>query len=185
MRPASHPSHDSSQIDCARPPLRKNRHVRDSAVRRSWRSTITVGLAIVAGCDSPAQPTRPPIALTVPAVVTGRYLTCETCEVSLWVSLEFPVTVGDPHGSGGTVHEVRVTATNQSRGQMLGGSSRPNANYAYPNTAVPAGGTLTLMAGLVISPAPPPRDEVVVGVLVTLGDGRSAVGSAHLALSAE
>jgi hypothetical protein len=118
-------------------------------------------------------------------VVTGRYVTCETCDVSLWVSIEFPVTVADPDGAGGTVQEVRVTATNRSRGQVLAGGSRPNADFSYPDTTVPAGGRLTLMAGLVISPAPPPRDEVVVAVLVTLGDGRSALGSARLAVSSE
>ena len=172
-------------MDCARSRVRKNRRVADNAVGRRWRLAVTAALASGAGCGSPAQPTRPPITLTVPAIVTGRYVTCDTCEVGLWISLEFPVTVGDPDGSGGTVQEVRVTATNRSRGQVLGGSSRPNADFAYPDTTVPAGGTLTLMAGLVISPAPPPRDEVVVGVLVTLGDGRSALGSARLAVSPE
>jgi hypothetical protein len=165
--------------------VRKNRRVRDNAVGRRWRLAVTAALAMGAGCDNPAQPTQPPIALTVPAVVTGRYVACEPCEVALWVSLEFPVTVGDPEGSGGTVQEVRVTATNRSRGQVLAGGSRPNADFSYPDTTIAAGGRLTLMAGLVISPAPPPRDEVVIGVLVTLGDGRFAVGSARLAVSAD
>jgi hypothetical protein len=142
-------------------------------------------VAITAACDSPTRPGRPPIALTIPSTVTGRYVSCATCEVTLWISVEFPVVVADPDGAGGTVQDVRVTATNQSRGTVLAGNTRPNSEFPYPNTTVPAGGTLSLMAGVVISPASPPRDEVVIAVLVTLSDGRTGLASAPLVVASE
>ena len=82
-------------------------------------------------------------------------VSCPTCDVgTLSAVAEFPVTVGDPDGSGGVVEEVRTTAVNRSRGISLGANVRPNSQFSYPTTSVPARGSLQLSAGLVITPPP-------------------------------
>lgn len=57
---------------------------------------------------------------------------------------------------------------------------RPNVNYSYRETRVPAGGALTLQAGLVYEPLPPPRDEVYLVVIVTFRDGTSVRAETRL-----
>ena len=137
-------------------------------------------------CDSPARPYRAGVTLVVPATIQGRLVRCATCDGgTLSVVAEFPVTVGDQDGSGGVVEEVRTTAVNRSRGISLGASVRPNAQFSYPMTSVPARGSLQLSAGLVITPPPPPRDEVSVTVSVRLTDGRTSTASAPLVVTAE
>jgi hypothetical protein len=140
-------------------------------------------LALVACGSSPAAPSRPGITLGMPSSVTGTYVSCADCETPLVVVAEFAVAVGDPEGPGGTVQRVEVVAVDTSRGTELARNVRPNADVPYPVTALPAGGSLTLAAGVVISPAPPPKDTVTVSVTVRLTDGRASTGSAPLVVS--
>jgi hypothetical protein len=146
-------------------------------------STLVVG--VLAGCSSPERPSARGVTLVLPASVQARHGTCATCEVSTWVFAEFPVIVGDPEGPGGTLATVETTAVNTTRGGALAHNARPNADYAYTRTAVPAGGTLEVLAGIVIAPPPPPRDAVRINVVVALADGRKSIGSAPLVVTAE
>jgi len=140
-------------------------------------------LALVACGGSPAAPSLPGVTLGVPSTVTGRYVSCAACESPLVVVAEFPVVIGDPEGPGGTVQRVEIVAMNASRGTEIARNVRPNADVAYPVTALPGGGSLTLAAGVVITPAPPPQDAVTLSVTVRLTDGRASTGSVALAVS--
>ena len=140
-------------------------------------------LALASCGGSPSKPSLPGITLGVSATITGKYVACSTCDPPLVVSTEFPVVVGDPDGPGGTVRQVEVVAVETSRGTEIARNIRPNADFVYPVTAVPKAGSLTLAAGVVISPAPPPRDSVNVTVTVRLEDGRASTASAALAVA--
>ena len=140
-------------------------------------------LALASCGGSPSAPSLPGLTLGVPATITGKYVACSTCDPPLVVSAEFPVVVGDPGGPGGTVRQVEVVAVDASRGTEVARNTRPNADFAYPVTAVPKAGSLTLAAGVVISPAPPPRDSVNVTVTVRLTDGRASTALAALAVA--
>jgi hypothetical protein len=155
-----------------------------SAARRVRTLPAAAAVLALAGCaDSPARPSVPGITLGVPSTVTGKYVSCAACETPLVVVAEFSVVVGDPAGPGGTVERVEIVATDASRGAEVARNVRPNADVPYPVTALPSGGSLTLAAGVVISPAPPPKDAVTVSVTVRLTDGRASTGSAPLVVS--
>jgi hypothetical protein len=94
--------------------------------------------------------------------------------------LEFPVVIQDVGGPGGTVQSVTTIVTNRSRDIDVGRNVRPNADVSYLDTVIPAGGSLTLAAGIVFE-VQPPRDEVRVSVVVTLSTGRRAEQSGSLA----
>jgi len=72
-----------------------------------------------------------------------------------------------------------------SRGVALAQNVRPTADHPFTATTVPAGGTLQVFAGIVIAPPPPPRDSTLHQRGVAPGDGRTAVGSVPLVISAE
>jgi hypothetical protein len=74
---------------------------------------------------------------------------------------------------------------NVSRGVALAQNVRPNTDHPFTATTVPAGGTLQVFAGIVIALPPPARDSISINVAVALGDGRTAVGSVPLVISAE
>ena len=148
---------------------------------RSVAAVAALGLAIVAGCSSEAKPTPPPIAVSLASPVEGRVVSCASCSGVPTLVIEVPVTVGDPMGSGGVLAEVTLVALNRSRGGELARNTRPNGQYAFPDTSVPAGGQLVVLAGLV-APLPPPRDEISVTVHVRLTDGREGSAAAPLQL---
>jgi hypothetical protein len=157
-----------------------------SSYRIKPRLLVSTLLAVLAtGCSSPARPSVRGLTLALPASVQARYVTCATCGPAIWLFAEFPVVVGDPDGAGGTLATVETTAVNTTRGGALAHNTRPNADYAYTRTTVPAGGTLEVLAGIVIAPPPPPRDAVSINVLVTLADGRKSVGSSPLTVVVE
>ena len=139
--------------------------------RAAW--TLAVGL-VLSGCGGQGRPTpsAPGITLRVPDPIAGRYAACPACpEPASTVVAEFTVVVGDPAGPGGTVAALEVRVFNRSRDTELARNTRPNASVGLPDAAIPAAGELQLEAGITLSP-PPPRDEVVVTVVVTLTDGR-------------
>jgi hypothetical protein len=152
-------------------------------ILRSRRfTTLFCILALaVAACDDsmPIGPTPPPasaaLTLTFSEPVSARLVACATCTLPPFLSVvaEFPVTIGDPAGPGGAVQTVETRVVNRSRGSDAGTNTRPNADFTYPNTALPARGSLTLGAGLVFD-MQPPRDELQVVVRVLLTDGRAA-----------
>ena len=136
---------------------------RDSADRCVCTPAAAAALLALAACGgSPAEPSRPGITLGVPSTITGKYVSCAACDAPLVVVAEFIVVVGNPGGPGGTVERVEIVAVNASRGTEVARNVRPNADVPYPVTALPGGGSLMLSAGVVISPAPPPKDAVTV-----------------------
>jgi hypothetical protein len=144
---------------------------------RSLHQLLAAALLLAAcACGSPTTPSSP-LTLALTASVTGRIIVCTTCTMppEQWIVAEFPVTLSDPRGPGGTLQSIETRVFNRTRGRTeLGRNARPNADYQYADLAVPAGGSLTLPAGIVFHPLPPPRDELVVEVVATLTDGRSA-----------
>lgn len=108
-------------------------------------------------------------------------VSCASCPDAPTLVIDVPVTISDPMGSGGVLAEVTLVALNRSRSLELARNTRPNDEYAFPDTSVPAGGQLVVRAGLV-APLPPPRDEISVTVHVRLTDGREASATAPLQL---
>jgi hypothetical protein len=97
--------------------------------------------------------------------------------------IEFPLTIADPTGPGGTLASVTLVVRNVSRAMEAGRNVRPNADFAYPVTTIPPRGSLSLAAGLVF-PVTPPRDELEVVVSVALTDGRTVNRTARVAVGA-
>jgi hypothetical protein len=161
-------------------------------MRRAWSSALALTwlLASIACDGGAAGPSERPsgvpptavLALEVPETVQGRYVACDTCEVPLVVVAEFDVTVGDPRGPGGILERVEVVASDLSRGTVYARNARPNRDVALANREIPAGGTLTAPAGIVIAPAPPPRDSVALSIVVALTDGRTSTRTVPLAV---
>jgi hypothetical protein len=134
---------------------------------------------LVAGCDD-APPSSPSRALTLAFAdpVLARLVAGDDA-AAVYAVAEFDVVVGDPLGPGGVVRSVETRIVNRSRTTEVARNARPNSDFAYPNTAVPAGGSLTLPAG-VVYPLPPPRDDVQVVVTVMLTDGRRVEQAARV-----
>jgi hypothetical protein len=150
--------------------------------RAAW--TLAAGL-VLCGCGEPARPTpsAPGITLRVPNPIAGRYA-CPGCpEPAPTVVAEFTVAVGDPAGPGGTVATLEVRVFNRSRDTELARNTRPTTSVGLPDAAIPAAGELQLQAGIALAP-PPPRDEVVVTVIVTLTDGRQTSRTVPLVIEA-
>jgi hypothetical protein len=128
------------------------------------------------------EPTPPPLTLVLPATVEGRLVACGTCaDPTPRVVAEFPVGVSDAQGPGGSIDRLETIVMNRSRGLEVGRNVRPNADYAFPDSTVPARGQLVVQAGIVFGP-PPPRDEIVVTVRVHLTDDRQASSTVPLAI---
>jgi hypothetical protein len=147
------------------------------------RARVALAAALLCGltgCSDEVAPSPPPISLTLPSPAEGRLVACMTCpEPSTTLVIELPVTVRDQSGPGGTVERLTTILTNRSRDIEIGRNVRPNSSYAFPSSALPAGGQLVLQAGLTTAP-PPPRDELILTVHVRLTDGREAQASAPL-----
>jgi hypothetical protein len=130
-------------------------------------------VASAAACGrSPTSASPPPLVLAFAAPVTATFVT------DTFVA-EFPVTLSDPNGTGGTVAYLDTIVFNQSRNLEAKRNRRPNASFALPVATVPAGGSVTLPAGVGYAP-PPPRDQMIITVTVRLTDGREASHSAQL-----
>jgi hypothetical protein len=125
----------------------------------------------------------PDIALSTPDRVTARYATCGTCETEVTAVAEFAVTVSDRNGPGGTLASVETIATNTTRSSEIARNTRPNGDVGYPVTTVPKGGSLSVSAGVVMTPAPPPRDAITVTVAVRLTDGRMTMRTVPVAFT--
>lgn len=121
---------------------------------------------IVACSRSPASASPPPLVLTYATPVTA------TLVGDTFVA-EFPVTLSDPRGSGGTIAYLETIVFNQSRKLEVQRNRRPNASFALPVATLPAGRSITLPAGVAYAP-PPPRDQIIISVTVRLTDGREA-----------
>lgn len=145
---------------------------------------LTVALA-VPGCggSTPTEPEAPSLALLLPQSVQARIVACDTCPDPIIVTAEFTVAVQSLDSRGGTVASVETTVVNQSRSVMMVRNVRPNSDFGYPDTSLPPGGRLELAAGAAFS-LPPPRDEIVVRVLVRMSDGREASATAPVVVVA-
>jgi hypothetical protein len=142
-------------------------------------TTLAAGPAC--GGDS-TDPSPPPVTIGMPASVEGRLVTCDSCaEPTVTVIVEFDVVVRDPLGPGGTLQRLETVVTNRSRASEVARNARPNASFTFPDRTIPPRGQLTVQAGVGFAP-PPPRDEIVVGVEVTLTDGRTASASSPLVI---
>jgi hypothetical protein len=154
------------------------------AVTSLARITLTILLlAAVAACGNATGPSEA-LAVTFAVPVAARRVACPACTVEPreWAVAEFPVTIADASNRGGTVASVEARVTNRSRGIELGRGVRPNSDYAYPDTRLPAGGALVAEAGVVFFPVPPAGDDVWIDVIVTLTDGRVARHSGSVAI---
>ncbi|MGQ0736455.1 MAG: hypothetical protein ACT4QD_22730 [Acidobacteriota bacterium] len=152
---------------------------------RTWIPLVVL-VAGTAGCGGPRTPSSPsaPLILTFATPIPMRLVTCGPCEVPSTVFvIEHPVTIADPIGPGGSVEQVEVVVRNLPRNLEVGRNRRPNADHAYRDTHLPAGGVLTLEAGIVF-PITPSRDELEVTVWVTLTDGRRQSRSAGVVMLA-
>ncbi len=141
---------------------------------RTLLALAVTATALAAACGgSPAAPTSTiDIAFATP--VRGQVVTCGSCTTAPkeWVAAEFPVTV--TADAAGSVASVTVIVRNRSRGSVeMGRNVRPNKDSPYPDTRVPARGSLTVGAGIVYFPPPAAEEDVVVDVTVRLEDGRS------------
>lgn len=143
-------------------------------MRRTLVFVLAVTVSAMACDDGPASPDRA-LTLTFANAVTARLVTAGATVNAVG---EFDVSVGDPAGPGTTVQSLETRVVSASRGVELGRSTRPNGDYAFTDASVPAGGTLTLQAGIVI-PSPPPRDELRVTVTIRTADGRLTERSAR------
>ena len=136
----------------------------------------------MAGCgDHSTSPTPPPLSLILPAQIEGHFSACGTCADPLTVVVEFAVTVVDATGPGGTLATLETRVLNSSRGVEVARNVRPNADVGLSPSAVPAGGRVTVEAGIVFPP-PPPRDTLTVVAVARLTDGRETSASAPLAI---
>jgi hypothetical protein len=148
------------------------------------RMSGLVLLLWAAGCggENGPGPSRPPLTVTMPDPVEGRYVSCTTCpEPSVTVILEFAVTIADPNGDGGTLDRLETVVINATRGEQIVRNVRPNASYSFANRTIARGGSLTVEAAAGFAP-PPPRDDVRVTVHAHLTDGRSGTSTAPLAV---
>lgn len=140
-----------------------------------------VAVAVMAGavgaCSEVAPtPVAPALVLAVEEPVVARFVP----ETGI-LSAEFPVSISDPTGPGGSLVFVEVLVVNRTRGVVLARNRRPNTTYAYSDVHVPSGGRLTVAAAVGFSP-PPPRDHVVLAVRAGLTDGREVERTAAVEL---
>jgi hypothetical protein len=136
-------------------------------VRRVYFTWLLVACAAWACDDNGTSPSRAALTLTVNDPLIARFEASSNVMVA-----EFPATISDPAGGGGTLATVVTTVFNRSRGAAMVRNERPNASFAFPETMLPAGGSLTVQAGAAFT-VPPPRDDIVVVVEARLSDGRA------------
>ena len=143
---------------------------------------ILIGLSMIvmAACgDRVTTPTPAVLTIEIPAAITARVELCPTCSPAFPAVAEFPVTITDASGRGGTVESVETRIQNVSRNALMALNLRPNRDVGYENVTLAGAGRLVLQAGVVFD-VPPPRDEVWAIVTVRLTDGRMAVTSARV-----
>jgi hypothetical protein len=146
---------------------------------RSLRLLLLAVALTAPGCgESPTGPDAPSLVILLPAAVQAQMVACPGCsDPSVVATAEFPVTVRSLDAHGGVVESLETAVVNRSRLLPLVRNVRPNSDFGYPDTSLPARGALVLAAGAVF-PLPPPRDEIVVRVLVRLTDGREVSATA-------
>ena len=141
--------------------------------------------AMAAACGGPSSgPSRPPLALTLPAALEGRYATCGTCTDPPVVIVTFTVTVSDVSGPGGTIATLEARVMDTSRGVEVARNTRPNGDVGLSPSSVPPGGQVSVEAGIGFPP-PPPRDALTVIATARLTDGREASASAPLTIASQ
>ena len=150
-------------------------------MKRGLALVVAAQLFAVAACDSPARPQSQPAVALAPSV-TGAIVSCycTTDGPTVWATVAAPVIVTNPGTSSVRVASVEARAFNQTRKTLISSTVRPNTDFAYPEEEVPAGGSLTLEAGLVYHPLPSPQDDVRFVVVVTFRDGSTARAEARL-----
>ena len=143
-----------------------------------------MALAVMAAaCGGPSSgPSRPPLVLTLPAALEGHYAICVTCTDPPAVIVTFAVTVSDASGPGGTIATLEARVMDISRGVEIARNTRPNGDVGLSPSAVPAGGQVSIEAGIGFPP-PPPRDALTVIATAKLTDGREASASAPLSIT--
>lgn len=138
-------------------------------------------LLLTACGGSPLTPQTPPISLTLPPQVTGTVVRCETCGApTTWGTATASIVITNHSDRDRVTATVETTVVNRSRATVLGRNTRPNPDAPYPETRVPANGSLTLDAAVVYEPLPPPRDEIWFVVLVTFDNGASVRSETRL-----
>lgn len=140
------------------------------AVAVVMASAVVLGACRVTG----PTPLAPNLLLDFEEPVIARFVSATGVFIA-----EFPVTVSDPHGQGGRLALVEAVVFNRSRGSVVGSNRRPNVSHPFAEADVPAGGSLTVAAGVGFEP-PPPRDELVITVRVRLTDDREVVRTSAL-----
>lgn len=146
-----------------------------SGVRLACLALLLAACA-VAACDNNAtSPSPAALSLAIADPVVARFEAATNAMVA-----EFPATISDPAGGGGTLAMVVTTVFNRTRGAAVVRNERPNGSFAFPETALPAGGSLTVQAGAAFA-APPPRDDIVVVVEARLSDGRAVQRTVSIA----
>lgn len=141
--------------------------------------------ATLAGCSaSPVAPDPAAIALTIASEVTGRVVPCESCELPAVTAVATTnITLSNRGTISQRVAAVDTIVMNQTRRTVVAANRRPNADVALGDVEVPAHGWLTLEAG-VVYPVPPPRDDIRLLVIVTMGDGTRVQQQARLITAA-
>jgi hypothetical protein len=150
--------------------------------RRPLRSVILLhALALVACAGGPTGPLVRGATLLLPAQVAGTIVRCDFCtDPAIWAVVEAPVTITNVGNRGLRVASVEARVVNHTRLSVIASNTRPNVDISYPDTDVPANGSLTLEAAVVYHPLPPPRDEIWLVVIVSFEDGTSADARARL-----
>lgn len=148
-------------------------------------SILAAALLVTAGCsDAPTKPS-PTVTLSFATPVVATIVACDSCAEgpTIWATAEFPVTLTNPASADRTLVTLTTRVVNRTRGGEIARNVRPNETHAYPDVRIPAGGTLTLDAGIVYFPLPPPRDDVVVEVIAELQDGTTVTHSGTIVAS--
>lgn len=137
---------------------------------------------LVSSCDD--NPNAPDVGITVvmPASVTAPIVTCLECttDPTVWAVAEANVTIINGSGRSLDVATVEARAFNRTRNTLITSNTRPNTDHTYAETFIPNNGSLTLAAGVVYFPLPPPGDDVQFAVVVTFRDGTVARGETRL-----
>lgn len=153
-------------------------------MRRLFLAALAVQLAAIAACQSgPAGPGRP-LAVSIMTPVSAVLVSRPGVAPPVWGVATAPVTITNPGTQSVRVDTVETRAINRTRASIISTNVRPNEDVTYVDTWVPERGALTLEAGVVVIPLPPPGDELRFEVIVTFDDGRTARAEAPLVLPA-
>ena len=152
--------------------------------RRLVLAALAVQLAAVAACESgPTAPGRP-LTVSITTPVSAVLVRRPGIETPVWGAATAPVTITNPGTESLRVETVETRAFNHTRASVINTNVRPNMDFTYADRWVPARGTLTLEAGVVVIPLPPPGDDIRFEVVVTFSDGRTSRAEAPLVLPA-